>query len=144
MNDFIYSVFGVYGRRLGGVLALLLPLLFASNVALAHQQPTALVYLDINPDEVVMKVQVPLSELEIAFGHEVTRDPATLLERLSPEIKQYFTEHIRPVTDGRPWSVDVKDMKLATDYQDITVILNLVPSDGVPSRKFSLNYVVIM
>ena len=118
----------------------------------AHQQPTTIVLLDVNPDKVVMKLEVPLSELELAFGHDVTKEPETLVERLGPQLKDYLIAHIRPMTaEDQPWSVEVKEMKVekaeqtqSGPYQEITVHLTLTPPAGISTRKFVLNYDVIM
>lgn len=117
----------------------------------AHQQPVTIVLLDIGPAKVGMELQVPLSELELAFGHDVTKDTDTLIERLAPQLKDYLIAHIHPVTANQPWSVEVTEMKVGKAeqtqsgaYQEMTIRLNLLPPAGISTRNFTLNYNVIM
>ncbi|CAN5263540.1 hypothetical protein BH20ACI1_BH20ACI1_17030 [soil metagenome] len=42
----------------------------------AHQQPTTIVLLDVNPNNVNIELQIPLTELELAFGNDVAENPA--------------------------------------------------------------------
>ncbi len=95
---------------------------------------------------------MPLSELELAFGHDVTKDTDTLVERLRPQLEDYLIAHIHPMSSkDQPWSVGVADMKVekavqtqSGPYQEITIHLVLTPPAGVSTRKFLLNYDVIM
>lgn len=100
-----------------------------------------------------MELQIPLAELELAFGHNVSKNPETLVKRLDVQLKEYLLEHIHPTTvDGKPWTVEVTDMKLekavqvasGPPFQEVTVHLNLIPPTGANVRKFILNYDVIM
>lgn len=138
-------------RRLIFIAVLALGIFTAQN-SFAHQQPTTIVLLDVTPDQVGMELQIPLSELELAFGHDVTANSETLVERLQPQLKDYLLAHIRPTTaENQPWSVEVTDMKVedaeqtqSGAFREITVHLNLVPPVNAGTRKFTLNYDVIM
>ncbi|MET0753318.1 MAG: HupE/UreJ family protein [Pyrinomonadaceae bacterium] len=117
----------------------------------AHQQPNTIVLLDVSPDKVGMELQIPLSELELAFGNDVTKNTDSLIERLSPQLKDYLKAHIRPMTESQAWLVEVTQMKVeeaeqtqSGAYQEIKVYLNLFPPPGVSTRRFTLNYNVIM
>lgn len=127
-------------------------LIFSSKV-FAHQTPTTIVLLDVSPNRVAMELQLPLSELELAFGHEVTKNPETLVQNLGPQLTEYLKAHIHPfTTKNNPWQVNVTDMKVekaqqvqsGPPFQEITVHLNLIPPLGVDTRKFVLDYDVIM
>ncbi len=118
----------------------------------AHQQPTTIVMLDVNPDQVNMELQIPLPELELAFGHDVSQNTDNLIERLSPQIKDYLLAHIHPTTfDNQNWTVAIRDMSLSEaeqtqsgPYQEIKIRLDLTPPIGASTRQFVLNYDVIM
>lgn len=119
---------------------------------LAHQSPTTIVLLDIAPGKVVMELQLPLSELELAIGPAVSKNAETAA-RQNQQLKKYLLAHIHPTTaDGKPWTVEVTDMKLekavqvasGPPFQEITVHLNLIPPAGADIRKFTLIYDVIM
>jgi len=100
-----------------------------------------------------MELQLPLSELELAFGHEAARNPETLMESLGPQLKEYLLAHIHPyVTKANPWLVEIADMKMdkgiqaasGPPYWEVIVHLILHPQPGETTRKFKLDYDVIM
>lgn len=119
----------------------------------AHQTPSTIILLDVSPARVGMELQLPLTELELAFGLEVTRDPETVLERLAPQLKEYLKAHIHPfVTRENPWTVAVTNMKMhkgeqkasGPPYWELVVHLFLSPPPGETTRRFTLDYDVIM
>ena len=120
--------------------------------ATAHPMPNSAVLLDLGSDGVVGELQLPLSELQLAFGHEVTRQPETLVERLGPQLRAYLQKHIRPVSlDGRPWSVEVgklvvqsAEQSFTGPYYELTAHLFMRPPTGADPRRFTLNYDVIV
>ena len=122
------------------------------QIAYAHQSPTTIVMLDVSPDKVKMELQLPLDQLELSFGHDVSQNTDTLIESLSPQLSDYLIAHIHPVTaDNQAWSVSVTDMEVGKaeqtqsgPYQEITVHLDLTPPAGDGTRQFVLNYDVIM
>jgi len=138
-------------RFLPVFLTIFLSVIVAPQSIFAHQQPTTIVSLDVNPDKVSMKLEIPLTELELAFGNNVTQNADTLIERLRPQLVDYLKSHIQPVTGTQKWSVEIADMKVdeaiqtqSVPFQEIKVSLNLIPPPGVDTRKFTLNYDVIM
>lgn len=70
----------------------------------------------------------------------------------TPPLKTYLSEHIHPVTsEGKPWSVEVLEMKLGRaeqaqsgPFQEVLVKLVLTPPAAAGLRNFTLNYDVIM
>lgn len=138
-------------RFLSVFLTIFLAIIIAPQSIFAHQQPTTIVLLDVNPDKVSMQLEIPLTELELAFGHDVTQNANTLIERLKPQLSDYLKSHIQPVTGNQKWSVEIADMKETeaiqtqdVPFQEIKVLLNLIPPAGVDTRQFTLNYDVIM
>lgn len=137
----------------GGWLFLFLMLFCSSNQkVLAHQTPSTIVLMDVNPRTVLVELQLPLGELELAFGHEITKDPEHLIEKWGAQLKEYLLAHIHPMTaKDQPWLVEVTDMTVGKSeqtasgpYQEITVHLVLIPPVGVSTRKFIFDYDVIM
>lgn len=118
----------------------------------AHPMPNSVVLLDIRSDGVVGKLQMPLSELQLAFGHDVAQHPEMLVRRLGPELRAYIQAHLRPVSpDGRAWTVAVGDLAVQSTvqpytgpYYELTARVQLRPSTGVSPRRFRLNYDVII
>lgn len=77
--------------------------------ALAHQQPTTLARLDVGDSHVTLSLHVPLTELELAFGHDVSNRPEQSLPQWDADFHAYLTRHIHPRSpNGQPWSVAVR------------------------------------
>lgn len=118
----------------------------------AHQTPSTIVLLDVNPKAVSVELQLPLGELELVFGHEITKDPEHLIEKFGSQLKEYLLAHIHPMTEkNKPWIVEVTNMivgkaeqTVSGPYQEITVQLVLIPPTGESTRKFIFDYDVIM
>ncbi|HSC37988.1 MAG TPA: HupE/UreJ family protein [Chitinophagaceae bacterium] len=119
----------------------------------AHQTPSTIALLDVSPGKVTMELQLPLSELELAFGMNVTKDAGTLVQRLGPQLKEYILAHIHVMeASDKPWLVEVTGMQVekaeqvasGPPFQEMTVHLVLTPYPGASTRKFILDYDVIM
>ena len=125
---------------------------FIAQSAYAHQQPTTLVMLDIGSDRVAMNLHLPLNELELAFGHNVTQRPTQTISLWESPLREYLIGHIHPVTAaGQPWPVQVLDMTVGSaeqtqsgPFQELIVRLSLIPPAGASPRNFILNYDAIM
>ena len=120
--------------------------------ASAHPMPNSLVLLTIQPNGVAAELQLPLSELQLAFRQDVTRQPGTLVKRLGPQLEAYLLKHIQLTSpDKRPWKVEVQDMQVqpveksaSGPYQELTVQLWLQAPAGASTRTFTFNYDVII
>ena len=122
-----------------------------SQQTYAHQQPVTLVMLDVGPQNGAMTLHVPLNELELAFGNQVTQTPETSLAQWRVQFSEYLMKHIHLTTKDQVWSVQVKEMEVAKaeqtqsgPFQEVIVHLSLTPPAGVSARKFTLDYDVIM
>lgn len=151
MTSLLFQLLAKALTRLLACTAILILALGASPAA-AHPMPNSLVLLDLHPGGVAAEVQLPLGELQAAFGHDVALNPETLVARLGPELQAYLQQHVRPVSpDGRPWSVTVGDLyvqaaeQTATGpYQELTAQLWLLPPAGATTRAFTLHYDAII
>lgn len=127
-------------------------LLGAGLSASAHPMPNSVVLLDIQATGVGAELQLPLGELQGAFGHAVAQHPETLVARLGPQLRAYLQAHVRPTApDGRPWAVAVRSLGIGRTeqtgtgpYQELTARLWLAPPAGGSSRTFTLAYDVII
>ncbi|MDO7850640.1 HupE/UreJ family protein [Hymenobacter convexus] len=127
-------------------------LLLTGFRARAHPMPNSVVLLDLHPGGVAAEVQLPLGQLEIAFGHAVSQHPETLVQRLGPELRAYLRQHVRPETpDGQPWAVAVRELRIQNaeqtatgPYQELTAQLWLTPPAGATARAFTFKYDVIV
>ena len=114
--------------------------------------PNTIVLLNIKQDGVSAELQLPLNELELAFGHDVNRKPDGLVERVEPQLKDYLLQHIHPKSeDGKEWKVQVLAMAVqpaeqttSGPYNEIRVQLWMTPSAGESTHDFILNYDVII
>jgi HupE / UreJ protein len=138
----------LFERRL-----ILLPLALVASAPLhSHLQPTTLVLLDVRATTVDMKLHIPLPELELAFGHDVARQPEQTVSLWGAPLRQYLLEHLHPVTTGgEPWAVQVRNLTVghaeqtqSGPFQEVTVALTLTPPVGASLRDFVLRYDVIM
>jgi hypothetical protein len=137
--------------RRSGLLLMLFGLLMALG-AQAHPMPNSVVLLDLHPTGVGAELQLPLGELQAAFGHDVALHPETLVARLGPALRAYLTQHIRPVSpDGNAWTVAVRDLSIHAaeqantgPYQQLTAHLWLTPAAGETPRAFTFFYDVIV
>jgi len=89
-----------------------------SAISSAHLQPTTLAAIDVSTDRVELSLHLPLSELELAFRHNVTRDPDTTISAWGEPVRQYLAADIHPVSpDGHAWHVQPLDMSLSKSEQ---------------------------
>ncbi len=133
------------------IIALLFAFCIASQRASAHEQPTTLIVLDVAPEQVQAMLHVPLNELELAFGNDVSRDPDHTLSQWQERFAEYLKNHLHPVTDGQAWRVEIGEMTVekalqsqSGPFQEVLVRLRLSPPTGRSTRRFTLNYDAIM
>ncbi|GAB3577156.1 HupE/UreJ family protein [Hymenobacter daeguensis] len=133
-------------------LAVLLALLAGAFRAQAHPMPSSVVLLDLHPGGVGAEIQLPLPELQAAFGHDVALNTETLVARLGPGLRAYIARHVRPVSpDGRRWAVAVRALSVQAaeqtatgPYQELVATLWLTPPAGATARTFTFDYDVIV
>lgn len=120
--------------------------------AAAHPMPNTIILLDIKSDMVTAELQLPLNELELAFGHDVNSNSDNLLKRLGPQLKAYLLQHIKAYApDGKLWKVTINDMVVqpveesaSGPYKELTVHVRLVPPGDANTRQFNLKYDAII
>ena len=143
----LVSVWSRAGRRRGWrAFALAWLLLFAGR-AHAHVMPFSVVMLDFGHDAVGADLILPLQELELGFKQPLLADPAGVVLRYGPALRQYLLAHIHPTApDGQPWTVEVVSLSVKPDEQtpDLRAHVMLRPPAGEPLRRFTLHYDVIV
>jgi HupE / UreJ protein len=119
----------------------------------AHQSPNSLIFLDISPGKVAMEIQLPIPELELAFGNNISKDPATLIERLGPQLKEYIRAHVHAyITKNNPWLIEIVSLQMdkgnylesGNAYWEVVAHITLKPQLGESTRKFLLDYDAIL
>jgi hypothetical protein len=128
-------------------LLLLVSLGRVSEVA-AHPMPNSVVLLTVHAHRMDAAVQIPLTELQPAFGHAVGDSAAHLVARLGPALRAYLTQHIKLQSpDGRFWAVAVGALgvqetqnPMTGPYRELTAQVQLLPPAGADVRQFVLRY----
>jgi hypothetical protein len=122
-------------------------------ISSAHQTPNTLVFLDASPNRVALELQMPLSELELAFGNNISKNPETLIANLGPQLKEYLKAHIHAyLKKSAPWGVEIEALRMdkgkyienGIDYWEVIANVVIIPQPGESTRKFMLDYDVIM
>lgn len=138
-------------KRLMILRFLLLAGIFCNLVA-AHQQPTTTMLLSVGSGQVQMTLHVPLNELELAFGHNVTQNPERTLVVWGGAFSRYLAGHVRFTTpEGRAWTGRVQEMTISKatqtqsgPFQEVVVQLLLAPPRAAESRNFILDCDLIL
>lgn len=127
-------------------------LVIQSPPLVAHPMPNSVVLLTVHADRIDADVQIPLVELQSAWGHAVNDSSTNLIARLGPSLRAYLTQHIRPRSpDGRFWHVAVGSMSVHETqnaingvYRELAAHVRLVPPAGEDVRHFTLYYDAVL
>ena len=123
------------------------------NICLAHQSPYTNILLDVNTKRVAAELQIPVPELALAFGHDILKDPATIVSQYGPQLKEYLQAHIHPyINKENPWGIEILSMEMdkgtqvlsGSPFWELRVQLALVPNKDEDTRRFFLDYDVVM
>ncbi|GAB4029848.1 HupE/UreJ family protein [Spirosoma jeollabukense] len=114
--------------------------------------PNSVVLLSMHADRIDAELQIPLNELQAAFGHAVNDSSTTLVDRLGPQLRVYLAQHIRPQSpDGRAWNVSVGTLAVQETknpihgvYRELTAQVRLIPPLGADVRRFVFQYDVVL
>jgi hypothetical protein len=142
-------------RRFGRLTFFLTGLLAAAllpNRVDAHPMPNSALLLTVQPDRIDAEIQIPLVELQAAWGHAVNDSSARLVERLGAQLRAYLTQHIRPETaDGRAWTVSIEALSVQEiqnpingTYRELMAQVRLIPPAGASVRRFVFRYDVVL
>ncbi|GAB3013854.1 HupE/UreJ family protein [Spirosoma pulveris] len=141
--------------RLSGWLLLFVSLLLASaqpELVTAHPMPNSVVQLNVHSHRIDAELQIPLFELQSAWGHAVNDSSVGLVARLGPQLRAYLKAHIRPQSpDGRFWKVSVGPVSVHESqnpvngvYRELTAQVQMVPPAGNDVRQFRFFYDVVL
>lgn len=125
---------------------------FSFSPVMAHPMPNSVVLLNIHADRIEAEVQIPLNELQAAFGHAVNDSSAGLIARLGPQLRAYLIQHIRPESpDGHPWAVLVTALSVQQTqnpingvYRELMAQVRLVPARGEDVRRLIFRYDAVL
>jgi hypothetical protein len=154
----MYNLISLNSRRLNSWRLFIFLAVFAlinlrATGAYAHQSPNTLVFADVNPKTVRLELQMPLTELELAFGNNISQDPENLIKNFGPQLEEYLKAHIHAyVTRTNPWSIAVESLRMEKGsyaenniaYWELVAFVTIVRQPGESTRKFTLDYDVII
>ncbi|RZK52099.1 MAG: HupE/UreJ family protein, partial [Hymenobacter sp.] len=114
--------------------------------------PNSAVLFAVHPGRLEAEVQIPLIELQPAFGHAVADSAARVLPRYGPALRQYLAQHMRLQSpDGRYWAVQVGELaiehqtnELTGPYDELLAQVHLTPPPGADVRRFVLRYDAVL
>ncbi|WP_229364475.1 HupE/UreJ family protein [Fibrella aestuarina] len=118
----------------------------------AHPMPNSVVLLNVHADRIRAELQIPLSELQPAFGRAVNDSASQLIDALSPQLRAYLVRHIRPQSpNGRFWTVTVGTLSMQETqnpingtYRELIAQVQMVPPPGADVRQFSFQYDAVL
>lgn len=123
---------------------LALVFILAAQFASAHPMPASVVKLSVMETSIKGEAKMPLPELESA----VNRYWAAIN---SAFYQQYFTQHIRAITNNRWWKTRIISIvmngahdDMVGNYQQVTVSFELTPQQNADLRTFTFNYDAII
>lgn len=111
------------------------------------------ILLDVNTKRVAVELQIPVPELALSFGHDIGKDPAAIVEQYSAQLEEYLKAHIHAYINKEvPWGVVILAMEMDKGTQvlsgppfwELRVHLDLVPNQNEDTRRFFLDYDVVM
>jgi len=154
----MYNIISINNRQKNNWRLFIVVTIFAvtalrPTICSAHQTPNTLVFLDASPNRVALELQMPLSELELAFGNNISKNPETLIEKFGPQLTEYLKAHIHAyLKKAAPWEVEVESLRMdkgkyienGIDYWEVIAHVVIIPQPGESTRKFMLDYDVIM
>lgn len=127
--------------------------LLSPGISRAHQAPYTNILLDVNTKRVTVELQIPIPELALSFGQEILKDPATIVDHYGWELQEYLQSHIQAyVVKNAPWKIELVSMAMDRGTQELSgppfwelrVQLNLLPNRNEDTRRFFLDYDVVM
>lgn len=124
--------------------AWLLILLYSSN-AFSHPLPNTVIKINVGSKDMVLKLQVPLQDFEIAFKSNVTSNQ-------NPLFFNYFSKHIQiKDKENKSWKMKFIDYKIQLTkadfvgkYKEIVFWLKFIPNKNSAVRDFTIYYDAIM
>ena len=128
-------------------------MLLRPDICLAHRAPYTNILLDVHAKTVAVELQIPVPELALSFGHDILKNPATIVEQYGAQLEEYLKAHIHPyINRENPWGVEIVHMEMdkgtevlsGPPFWELSVQLNLIPNKNEDPRKFVLDYDVVM
>ncbi|GLY28806.1 HupE/UreJ family protein [Kineosporia sp. NBRC 101731] len=116
--------------------------------ASAHPMPHSIVALDVGEHSITANLQIPVDDLSIASGIDLTGDSAaSAIGERGDDLNEYLIEHLRPYSeDGAAWAAAVGPIALSRAeqtgsgaYREITAQVVLTPPAGESLQQFTFH-----
>lgn len=114
---------------------------------IAHPMPNSVVNFSFGENEIWLKVEVPIVELEAALQKDLSNNQDKILTDYRQEITTYFLQHVKIKSkDGRPQPLSISSMEIDKTAYDFgkyyELVLQLVCStdSAFDNRDFILDY----
>lgn len=126
--------------------------LFTLQNASAHPMPNSLVLLNIQDEKVDMQLQLPVQELELAYGQNLQNINQQYINEHQAELTNYILLHTKILgKDKELWNVSVTTIKLDSIvselngvYKELIYDLTCLPKNKTAVRQFTLQYDAII
>jgi hypothetical protein len=120
-------------------------ILFFSSNAFSHPLPNTVININVASKDMLMKIQVPLQDFEIAFKSKVTINQKNLFS-------DYFSKHVKIEDENHQfWKLELIDYKIQSTkaefvgkYNEIIFWLKFIPNKNSNYRDFTIHYDAIM
>jgi hypothetical protein len=120
-------------------------LLLLSSTAFSHPLPNTVVNLEVASHRMLMKIQVPLQDFEIAFKSRVTTEQSNL-------ISLYFAQHVKIEDQNhRLWKQALLRYKVQSatsafvgSYKELVFWLKFIPNKDSNLRDFTIHYDAVL
>ena len=123
-------------------------ILFAATEAFAHPLPDSTIFLDVEREQVMAELRLPLAQFEIGFGKPVPRTSEELSAGVQRGIARYVADHLTASDrDGTVWCTEVRDVRIVIEpgaahseagIAHLYVKAALVPPSRATPRNFVL------
>ncbi|MEL7158818.1 MAG: HupE/UreJ family protein, partial [Actinomycetota bacterium] len=136
-------------RIVAAVVVLAGTILAASSPASAHTGEQSYLYLDVTSTTVGGRIEVPVIDLNEAFGLDLEgsdEEVLAILDANEASLLAYFDEHFDIGADGQDWSIDIagaelffSDLEEISDNYIVYPFTVDVPTSPVP-RQFDVRF----
>jgi hypothetical protein len=126
-------------------------LLFIASFAFSHPMPNAVLLLSLKEKNVAAELQLPLSQLELAFGKSLNEKANILIDSFDTQLKSYVLSHWKIKSENNQnWTINIEKMQVDSviesasgAYKELIINLLLTPPLGESNRVFTMEFDVI-
>lgn len=125
-------------------------LLLGAGMAFGHPMPNSIVSLDVGETTISGEIVIPLIELDLALGTDLSGAPEANTLTAQDDLIDYLSNHIAVTApDGRPWDVAIGPVTVMSEhgdipYAEIIAAVKMTPPNDAPLRDFLLTYDAVM